>query len=91
MRLVPGGDLGGPPHDRAAELVQLRWARVVLEIDAEPLDELDREGGVVDVVDSADDFLGVPRHAHLALRVARLEQPEQLVAASVVEAFVGLG
>lgn len=33
----------------------------------------------------------MPGQAHLAVRIAGLEQTEQLLAASVVEAFVGLG
>jgi hypothetical protein len=35
--------------------------------------------------------IGVPRHAHLAVRVAGVEEPDQLGAAVVVESFVGLG
>ena len=58
---------------------------------AEPVDELLGELGVGVVVDRADDFLGVPGHAHLAFGVAGFEQAEQLGAAALVETFVGLG
>ncbi len=88
---MPGGDLVLPADERAAERADLERAGLVLEIVAEPVDELDGEVGVGVVVDRADDFLGVPRHAHLAVRVAGVEQAEQLGAAVVVEPFVGLG
>jgi hypothetical protein len=91
LGLVPGGDLGGPPNDRAAELGDLGWARVVLEVDTEPLDELDCQVGVGDAVDRPHDFLGVPGHAHSAARVARLREPEQLLLAAVVETLVRAG
>src|SRR5690554_1804657 len=52
--------------DRAAELADLRWTRVVLEVRAEAGDELEADVGIGVVVDLADDLLGVPRHAHLA-------------------------
>ena len=55
------------------------------------VDELGGEGGVVMLVDRADDLLGVPGRADLASRVAGVEQTEELGAATVVEAFVGLG
>jgi hypothetical protein len=55
---VPGRDLGAPAHDGAAELADLGWAVVVLEVGAEPVDELRSEVRVVDVVDAPD---GLPR------------------------------
>jgi hypothetical protein len=43
------------------------------------------------LIDRAADFLGVPGSAHLALRIAGIEQGDQPGAASVVEELVGLG
>src|SRR5690606_19917042 len=84
-------DLVPPAGDRAAELADLRWTRVVLEVRAEAGDELEADVGIGVVVDLADDLLGVPRHAHLALGVARLEQPHELLPTAIVEAFVSSG
>lgn len=91
MRSVPRGDLVPPAHDGAAELADLGWARLVLEITTQPADEAEREVGVVMVVDAAHDFLRVPRHADLASWVAGLQQADELGATPLVEAFVGLG
>lgn len=54
---VPRGDLVSPLGDRSTELADLGWAGLVLEINTEPLDELDGEVGIVDVVDAAHGFL----------------------------------
>ena len=91
VRAVRGGDLLTPSHDRAAELAKLRRALAVWEVVTQSGDELEREARVEVVVDRPPDFLGVPRHAHLAVRVAGVEEPDQLGAAVVVESFVGLG
>ena len=88
---VPGRDLVTPLGDRAAELADLGRARLVLEVGAEAGNEVDSEVGVGVVIDRPDDFFGVPGHADLAARVAGLEQPDELVAAGLVEAFVGSG
>lgn len=47
MRLVPGGNLVPPGHDGAAELADLGRTRWVLEVVAEPVDELDSQIGIV--------------------------------------------
>jgi hypothetical protein len=62
----------------------------VLEIGSEPGDELEGEVGVVVLVEPADDLFGVPRHPHLATRVAGLEKSHQLGAATVVEPLISL-
>ena len=87
---VPGGDLVTPAQDGPAELANLGRARVVLEIGAEPGDELESQGGIVVVIDRADDFLCVPRRADLAARIAGSEQTDELRSSPVVEALVGL-
>jgi hypothetical protein len=69
----------------------LDGARLVLEVAAEPVDELGGEVRVGDVVDGADDLLGVPGHAHLAVGVAGVEQADEAGVAPIVEAFVRLG
>jgi hypothetical protein len=61
VRRVPCGDLRAPAHDRAAELADLGRIRVVLEIVAEPDDELERESRVAVVIDGADDLLSAIR------------------------------
>gem|GEM_PF-1565538 len=91
MGLLPRRDLGLPLDDRAAELVDLGWARVVLEIDPEAVDELGCEYGVGVGVDRPHDFFCVPGHADLAVRVAGLEEAQQLRASLVVDAFISLG
>lgn len=68
VRLVPVGDLS-EAHERAAELADRRWARVDFKIVAEAGHELERQVGVAVVVAAANDFLGVPRGAHLAMGV----------------------
>src|SRR5690606_23730181 len=68
----------------------LGWAGLVLEVVAEPFDELAGEARV-DVVDATHGLLRMPRGAGLAPGIAGVEQSEQLGAALVVEPFVGLG
>src|SRR5690606_8452341 len=51
---VPRGDLVGPAHDGAAESADLRWAVLVLEVMAEPVDEGGSEVGVADLVERAN-------------------------------------
>ena len=46
---------------------------------------------VVGLVDASDDLFGVPGVFDLAFRVSGSQQPEELGAAPVIEAFVGLG
>jgi hypothetical protein len=58
---VPGDDLLTPPHDGAAELADLGRAVLVLEVVAEAGDELERQVGVVVVVDLADGLFSVNR------------------------------
>ncbi len=65
---MPGGDLGVPADDGAAELVDLGRAVVVLEIVAEAQHVLVGEAGV-DVVDASDGLFGVPCGADLSVRV----------------------
>ena len=43
------------------------------------------------VVDRADDFLGVPRHAHLAPGIDGVQQAQQPAAAPVVETLIRAG
>ncbi len=62
-----------------------------MQVVAEPFDEGDGQVGIVVVVYGTDYFLGVPGGADLAVGVAGVEQTQQLGAALVVEAFVGLG
>jgi hypothetical protein len=85
------GDLGSPPRDGAAELADLGRARVVLQVTAEPSDELERQCGVDGLEDLADDLLGVRGHPHLTAGITRFEQAQQPAAATVVEAFVCVG
>ena len=56
---------------------------------AETADEIVGEVGVVVVVYGPDDLVGVPGGADLAVRVAGIEQAEELVASGLVESFVG--
>src|SRR3546814_7357179 len=79
-----------PGAQRPAELLELAGhvavAKVLgelAEIGAGRLGEL--------VVEPAQGLLRVPRHAHLALGVTGLEEPEELLVALVVETFVALG
>ncbi len=74
-----------------AELVHLGRARFVLEVDTEAGHELEGDVWIDRVKELADDFLRVPCHAHLCVGVAGFEQTEQLLAALLVEAFIGLG
>ncbi len=76
---MPGGDLVAPADDNPAELADLRWARVVLEVGTEPSDELQGEGRVVVVIDRSDNLFGVPRSADLAARVTASSSPSSLV------------
>ncbi len=48
VRVMPGRDLVAPARQRAAERADLDRARLVLEVVAESVDELDGEVGVVD-------------------------------------------
>jgi hypothetical protein len=80
-----------PAHDRAAELGDLGRTRVVLQIGAEPGDELEGEIGVLVVVDRPDDLIGVPGGADLVAGIAGIEQAEEPAASPVIEPFAGLG
>ena len=71
---VPVGDLGAPAADGTSELVDLRWAGVVLEVVCELEGVLEAGGGAVDVVDVSDGFLGVPGGADFAVGVTGVEE-----------------
>ena len=78
-RPVPVGDLGAPRGQGAAELVQLRRERVVLEVAGEFVDRLDGEGAAGDPVDAAQSLLGVPHQPHrLRTSQHRLTDPPKL-------------
>jgi len=87
--LVPGRDLVPPLAQRAAELVDLGRAGLVLQIALETFDELDCDRRVGVRLDLTNHLLGVPSSADLTFRVASLEQPGQSGSTVVVEAFVG--
>jgi hypothetical protein len=53
--------------------------------------ELVGQLGIVDLIDTADHFFGVPGCLHLSFRVSCGEEPQQLGSATVVESFVGFG
>jgi hypothetical protein len=59
-----------------------------LEIASELGDEVVSSRWVLDHIDRPDDLLRVPSHAHLAVRVARLDKVEQLLVAGGVESFM---
>ena len=61
-----------------------------MAIVAEALDEGDGQIGIGVLVEAADHFCGVLRHADLAAGIAGVEQAEQRGAAMVVEPFIGL-
>ncbi len=87
---MPGADLVGPAHDRAAELADLGRAVGILEIVAESGDVLASDVGV-DIVDAPHSLLGMPRRTDRAVWVTGVEKAQQLRAALLVEAFVDLG
>ena len=88
---MPGHDLVLPPQQRAAERVDLRWTRVVLEIPAEPVDEHLGEVRIGVGIYLADHLFGVPRRFHLTPGVPSSQQTQQFAATPVVEPFVGFG
>jgi hypothetical protein len=53
------------------------WHESIREVLAELFDELGGEVTVVDVIDRADGFFGVPGHLHLAPGVAGTQQAPQ--------------
>jgi len=89
--LVPRGDRVSPAKQRSTEGAHLFWARRVLEVVAELVDELHGELRVVVVVDGAHHLFGVPGQADLASGVTGGEESRELGLALVVEALVGLG
>ena len=91
MGAVPGSDLMAPAGQGPAERLNLDRVGGVLEVSSQPGHELEGHAGVGVVVDGADEFLGMPGGAYVAVGVAGLEQAEQLGAALVLEAFIGLG
>ena len=58
---VPVGDVSRPSQQGSSDTADLRRAGVVLEVVAEPVDELDGEFDVVDGVNLTDDFLSLNR------------------------------
>jgi hypothetical protein len=88
---VPGDDLIAPADDGAAEGAHLGRAGLVLEINAELIDELAGHLSVGDLVDRPDDLFGMLRRAHFAAWVAGFEQPQQLGLAALVEPLMRLG
>jgi hypothetical protein len=58
---------------------------------ADAVDELEREGGVVVVVDGADDFFRVPGRAHLIASVRALPPTTAEYCARVLAAWVEEG
>ena len=67
---VPVRDLGAPAADRAAQLVDLGWAGLVLEVVGELEGVLESEDGTVDVVDASYGFGGVAGGAYFAVGVS---------------------
>ena len=62
-----------------------------MEVDSEPPAVGVGEGWIVDAVDPAEGFLGVPGHADFAVGVSSFEEAPQAAVPAVVEAFVGGG
>ena len=73
MGLVPGRDLVFPTKQRASETPSLFGQFEVLEIVAESTNKLERELGVVVIVESANEFLRPPGGEDLTTRVTRVE------------------
>ncbi len=84
---MPGDDLVMPGAQGPAELLELTGHVGVAEV----LDEISEvvAGGLRGlVVEPAEGLLGVPRHTDLPLRVARLQEAEQLLVALLIETLV---
>ena len=62
-----------------------------MQIGTEAGDELEREVGVVVVIDRADNLLRVPRRAHLVAGIAGIQQAEQPAAATGIESLIRAG
>lgn len=88
MAAMLRGDRLLPADDRAAEAPDFGRARVVLEVDTELGDEHRSGVRVADLVDRAQDLLGVPGHAHLTARIASAQQALEPVVAIRAEALV---
>lgn len=60
-------------------------------ITAQPLDPGDGQVEIVVFLDGADDLQSLPRGADLSMKIAGVDQADQLGAAAAIEAFVGSG
>jgi hypothetical protein len=89
-RFVPREDLFAPTSRCAAQRPDLGWHRGVGHVDDQLVEVLGGDGGVVDVVETAQRLFRVPGRADLTARVAGFEQPHQLRVAVFVESFVFL-
>lgn len=76
---MPGGDLVSPPERRSSHGADLDRVRLVLEVVSGAVHERDGQIGIVVVIDQAVDLLRVPGVAHLAVRIACVEELQQLV------------
>lgn len=86
---LPGRYLLEPAGVRAFEAFVLERASVGLEVEAELRDKGGDEVGVGDVVDGADDLVGVSGHADRTVVFAVFEQAAQFRVGVSNEAFEG--
>ena len=74
---MPVGDLGGPAGDGATQLVDLGWARFVLEVVGELEGVSESKDRTVDAVDAPDRLLCVLSGAHLPVGITSIEETTQ--------------
>ena len=86
---TPGHDLGVSAGDGAAELVDLRGAGLVLEVGGELSGVFVGEAGVLDLVDVAEGFFGVPGQPDFSVGVPGRQEALESFPAGLVESFLG--
>ncbi len=86
---TPGRDLGVSAGDGAAELVDLRGAGLVLDAGGEPTGVFVGEAGVLDLVDVAEGFFGVPGQPDFSVGVPGRQEALESFPAGLVESFLG--
>ena len=79
--------IGGPAGDGAAQLVDLGWAGLVLEVVSELEGVAERDRDAVDVVDASYCLLGVPGGAYFSVGVAGVEEATEPCPAPVADTF----
>ena len=91
VHVVPGGDLVAPADDGSSERASFKGIVLVLEVATELGHPLEGELGIGVCIELPHGFLRFPDGRHITVRVAGMQEADQLLTSFVVEALLHLG